>query len=282
MVQWLNSDGQFFVTETFQTENFPYADVPVNGLVVDLSEEHETCGWIHLYQSGQYISEIICVNPVNGNATKCYDQGGSYGYTSTTLGSPDGKYIYGLTSTGYVIKYYVPDVTPSPIVVPRCPYYRYAVKPNWGNYYTPNSAWFSYDHSRIFLNNGLTLSASSDQTEDLQEHGSFNGSFSSQNIYWVDQDAKLTTHEVVTLQRIYDYEESMYKLVVLKYAWPFLEAMSSHIDIPVPTSPAGLKVNTYGVGSQVYFGTSSSMIMAVVNYTMDNYIHAPGIAYITL
>ena len=63
------------VAGSIVTQNFPYADVPVSGLVVDLTAEHETCGWIHLYQSGQYISEIVCVNPTNGNATKCYDQG---------------------------------------------------------------------------------------------------------------------------------------------------------------------------------------------------------------
>ncbi|XP_065197888.1 uncharacterized protein LOC135829407 [Sycon ciliatum] len=267
------------VAETLQTENFPYADVPVDGLVVDLTEEHETCAWIHFRQGGGYVGEIVCVNPVNGNATKCY-QAGAYGYTTTTLGTSDGKCVYGLTSSGYIAKYRVPDVTRSPIATPRCPYFLRSVVPNWGNYYTPNSAWFSYDNSRIFLNNGLTLSASSDQTEDLQEHGAFNGSFYEQYIYWVDQDRKLTTHPVVALQRIYARGE--FKLHVIKYSWPYLKAMGSPIDIPVPTSPADLKVATHGFGSQVYFGTSSSTVMAVVNYTMDDLIHAPGVAYINL
>lgn len=59
---------------TSETLDFPYADTPLSGLVADLSSEHESCGWIHSYNSGEYVSKIVCVNPSSGNVTECNDQ----------------------------------------------------------------------------------------------------------------------------------------------------------------------------------------------------------------
>ena len=57
------------------------------------------------------------------------------------------------------------------LVLFRCPSYEYYRKPNWGSFQQPSAAWFSYDDSRIFLNNGLTLTVSSEQNLDLQVSG---------------------------------------------------------------------------------------------------------------
>ena len=61
-------------TSVAKTLDFPYADTPLSGLVADLSNEHESCGWIHTYNSGTYQSRIICVNPTSANVSSCYDQ----------------------------------------------------------------------------------------------------------------------------------------------------------------------------------------------------------------
>lgn len=75
--------------------------------------------------------------------------------------------VYGLTANGYIVKYIVNNVTPAP-KVPICPYYQYYRRPNWGSYSYPTAAWFSYDHTRIFFNNGLTLTSSTNEADDLQ------------------------------------------------------------------------------------------------------------------
>ena len=46
---------------------------------------------------------------------------------------------------------------------------------DFGTYYYGRRLWFSYDGSRIFLENGLTLTASDDQ-QDMKAHGDFNAS----------------------------------------------------------------------------------------------------------
>ena len=101
----------------------------------------------------------------------------------------------------------------------------------------------------------------------LQEHGAFNGSFAQQYLYWITQDVQ-PPHDVVALRR--SYYEGTYQLLATTYSWPYLEG-EKDLEIPVPTTPVGLKVST-NTGAQVYYNpTKNTELYLIVNYTNGQY-----------
>ncbi len=77
-----------------------------------------------------------------------------------------------------------------------------------------NHIWYSYDGSRIFLDNGLTLTASSTPQTDMQVHGDFNSSYTKYQYNWFSQSGN-SPYLIAGLRS--DLNDT-----VLYYTWPHL------------------------------------------------------------
>ena len=128
--------------------------------------------------------------------------------------------------------------------------------------------WYSYDGSRIFLDNGLTLTASSDSDTDMEVHGDFNSSYAQYSYTWFAQSgnfpyliAGLRTYISGTLNF---------------YSWPYLQPNGTR-PIPLPTK------NAIGIykSEQVHYCLENSVLVFSV-YELLNGVFETGIAYIDI
>ncbi|CAH1265027.1 Hypp3109 [Branchiostoma lanceolatum] len=99
--------------------------------------------------------------------------------------------------------------------------------PNFGDYYYGRHWWFSYDGSRAFLDNGMTLTASDDQKTDMEVHGYFNASTGNNPHIWFSQ-ASNDQYYVAGLKP--DTTD------ITLYTWPYLMPTQT-LPFPVPNDP---------------------------------------------
>lgn len=99
--------------------------------------------------------------------------------------------------------------------------------PDFGIDFFGDHLWFSYDGSRIFLANGLTLT-SSDGNFDMTPHGDFNSSYRTYEYSYFSQS--LNSPNVIAGIRS-DQNHTVYF-----YSWPYLLPIQSK---PVPFPPEG-------------------------------------------
>ncbi|XP_066283773.1 uncharacterized protein [Branchiostoma lanceolatum] len=99
--------------------------------------------------------------------------------------------------------------------------------PNFGDYYYGRHWWFSYDGSRAFLDNGMTLTASDDQKTDMEVHGYFNASTGNNPHIWFSQ-ASNDQYYVAGLKP--DTSD------ITLYTWPYLMPTQT-LPFPVPDDP---------------------------------------------
>ena len=137
--------------------------------------------------------------------------------------------------------------------------------PNFGQYSYGQHIWYSYDGSRIFLDNGLTLTASADPQTDMTPHGDFDSSYGEYNYNWFAQSidspytiAGLRSDQNVTLNL---------------YSWPYLTANGTRA-IPLPKNATGIYEN-----EQVQYCLDS--ILVFTTYSMPGGVLETGIAYVS-
>ena len=139
--------------------------------------------------------------------------------------------------------------------------------PNPGMYKYGNHAWFSYDGSRMFLDNGLTLSAS-----NLQANGSFdsNSSHKAYQYKWFSQFSSVNSHEVIGLRS--DMPNKVYY-----YSWPYLNL--TRVDT-LPTECPTVKtegiVDTYSIHA-----CDVDLVYAIVTYKTKSG-EKTGVAYMNM
>ena len=86
--------------------------------------------------------------------------------------------------------------------------------------------WFSYDGSRIFLSNGMTLYASDDDN-DMQHHGDFNASYKEYYYKYFSQSS-IPPYNIAAIRT--DHSSTIYY-----YSWPYLMPIAnSTAYIPIP------------------------------------------------
>lgn len=87
--------------------------------------------------------------------------------------------------------------------------------------------WFSYDGSRIFLDTGLTLTSSNDDS-DMQPHGDFNSSHGMYEYLYFSQSSK-SPYNIVGIRK--DLNDTIFY-----YSWQYLNFVNSE---PIPPPPQG-------------------------------------------
>lgn len=92
--------------------------------------------------------------------------------------------------------------------------------------FNSDQLWFSYDGSRIFLNNGMTLFASDDD-KDMQPHGDFNASYREYYYNYFSQSS-LPPYDIAGIR-------SDLNSTIHYYSWPYLMSVAdSTAAIPIP------------------------------------------------
>ena len=92
--------------------------------------------------------------------------------------------------------------------------------------YDASQLWFSYDGSRIFLNNGMTLYASNDDN-DMNPHGDFNASYE-QYYYNYFSQSSIPPYNIAGIRT--DINTTIHY-----YGWPYLmPVVDSAKSIPIP------------------------------------------------
>ena len=100
------------------------------------------------------------------------------------------------------------------------------VSDNTGDGFNGDRLWFSYDGSRIFLNNGMTLFASDDDN-DMQPHGDFNASYE-QYYYNYFSQSSIPPYDIAAIRT--DLNSTIHY-----YSWPYLMPIAnSTASIPIP------------------------------------------------
>ncbi|XP_065197917.1 uncharacterized protein LOC135829439 [Sycon ciliatum] len=262
------------------TRDFPFPNVTmgVHGLAVDLTSEHTTCAWLAYSDNNTYQNAIVCADDVHDTPLVCSNPGIGSLIVSYAIWKDDGS-IYELTPLGYIVKHRISSRIPSPFI-PRCAEYVRTKYMNYGAFYAPSRAWLSYDQTRIFLSNGLTVATSSDLNIDLQIGRALNGTWESLFIHWMDQEKKDPYHEILAMQRIPDPSSwQQWRLVINRFSWPYLRAEAEPVSIPTPTN---LGINPFAFGGQIHFHGGPKAAIAIVNYSDSNGLYTPGIAYIKL
>ena len=113
--------------------------------------------------------------------------------------------------------------------------------------------WFSYDGSRIFLDGGLTLTSSSDDS-DMEPHGDFNSSYNTYRYSYFSQTSKFPYY-IAGIRT--DVKER-----VFYYDWPYLNPIRSE-TIPVP--PQGQIISAEEVHICDEIGTT----FVIVKYSLS-------------
>ena len=130
--------------------------------------------------------------------------------------------------------------------------------------------WYSYDSSRIFLDHGLTLTASSDPQTDMQVHGDFNSSHWGYSYTWFAQSG-ISPYHVAGLRT--DLPDT-----VNFYSWPYLQPIGTR-PIPLPTKNA---TRIYG-SEQVHYCLEESVLVFCIYELLDGRgVFETGIAYVTV
>lgn len=129
-------------------------------------------------------------------------------------------------------------------------------------------AWFSYDGSRIFLDNGLTLKESDDVTQDMKINGNFNNKSEDQYI-WFSQPADTEHHMIAALKK--DIPETLFL-----YESPSLKLQKS-IKIPMPPKAKSIEPQ-----SVYYCSGYNGLVLVFAQFTLDSGKRETGVAYINL
>ena len=128
--------------------------------------------------------------------------------------------------------------------------------PDFGTYNYGRHLWFSYDGTRIFLENGLTLGASDDNS-DMKPRGDFNSSYETYQYSYFSQSIK-NPYVIAAIRS--DTNNTIYY-----YTWPYLTPISSKTTV-IPTPPQG-KVNG---AQEVHICDNLDTTYAVVKYTFSD------------
>jgi len=130
--------------------------------------------------------------------------------------------------------------------------------------------WYSYDSSRIFLDNGLTLTASSDPQTDMQVHGDFNSSYGGYSYTWFAQSSISPYHVAGLRTNLPD--------TVNFYSWPYLQPIGSR-PIPLPAKNATRIYES----EQVHYCLEESVLVFCIYELLDGHgVFETGIAYVTV
>ncbi|XP_078597195.1 uncharacterized protein LOC144873572 [Branchiostoma floridae x Branchiostoma japonicum] len=132
--------------------------------------------------------------------------------------------------------------------------------PNFGDYSYGRHWWFSYDGSRAFLDNGMTLTASDDQHTDMEVHGFFNASTEDNPHIWFSQSSQIL-HYIAGLKP--DTSD------VILYTWPYLIPTRT-LPFPVPDDPKATNPQPL----QVHYADDGRL------YTVGKYGVMWGLGYI--
>ena len=150
---------------------------------------------------------------------------------------------------------------------PDCPAFLRSYRPSWGVYGTPTKAWSSVDGSRIFLDNGLTLTASEDENLDMRERGSFDGTFTKQSIESVTQ-VEVEPYIVYAYHGLIESSllwENVEPGFVASYSYPFLERIAL-IEVPAPNS-SYVVTGEKSPEAFVRLSRNDQSLFVVTNYT---------------
>lgn len=197
---------------------------------------------------------IQCLNMDNGATCTCNNDvyAGGLGFADTAKNwvyvidqelSPQSMHKYNLSSgqsTG---------------AKTRCLEYLHD-NPDFGTYNYGQHLWFSYDGSRIFLENGLTLSASDDNL-DMKPHGDFNSSYETYQYSYFSQSTK--NPNIIAGIRS-DANNTVYY-----YTWPYLSLITSKTTV-IPAPPHA-KANG---AQEVHICDDLETTYAVVKYIFSN------------
>ncbi len=99
---------------------------------------------------------------------------------------------------------------------------------DFGTYDYGQHLWFSYDGNRIFLDNGLTLT-SSDDNSDMKPHGDFNSSYEMFYYSYFSQ-SNMFPYTIAGIRSNTNH-------TVHHYSWPYLQPLDSK-SIPAPSEDA--------------------------------------------
>ncbi len=164
--------------------------------------------------SEDWNNNIICLNMEDGNMTTCSSNidESSWAFTNLAKG-----WVYVGTDPQSMQKYKVSKNK-------QCLEYIHG-NPELGSKYDyTHYLWFSYDGSRIFLDNGLTLT-SSDDTSDMKPHGDFNSSYETFQYSYFSQSPNYP-YNIAGIRS--DINHTIYQ-----YSWPYLQPLGAE-SIPHP------------------------------------------------
>ena len=201
--------------------------------------------------SGQW-TNIQCLNMDSGATCTCDNQeyAGSLGFADTVK-----KWVYVIEAVDpqSLQKY---NVSRQSTAKTRCLEYLSDKSDVDTRYDYGQHLWFSYDGTRIFLENGLTLSASDDNL-DMRPHGDFNSSFATYQYSYFSQSFK----DPYVIAAIRSDANS----TIHYYTWPYLTPMSSKTTL-IPAPPQS-KVNG---AQEVHICDDLDTTYAVVKYTFSD------------
>ena len=198
---------------------------------------------------------IQCLNMDNGATCTCNNDiyAGGLGFVDTTK-----NWVYvidqGLDPQS-MHKYNVSSARQSTGAKTRCLEYLHD-NPDFGTYDYGQRLWFSYDGSQIFLENGLTLTASNDNL-DMKPGGNFNSSYETYQYSYFSQSYK--NPNVIAGIRS-DANNTIYY-----YTWPYLSPITSKTTV-IPAPPHG-KANG---AQEVHICDDLDITYAVVKYTFSD------------
>ena len=135
--------------------------------------------------------------------------------------------------------------------------------PDFGTYDYGQRLWFSYDGSRIFLESGLTLTASNDEL-DMKPHGDFNASYETYQYSYFSQSSEYP-NIIAGIRRDIN-------TTINYYSWPYLKPIESKTT-SIPTPPQG-KVNG---ATEVHVCGETGTTYAVVKYTFSDSTNKIGV-----
>ncbi len=139
--------------------------------------------------------------------------------------------------------------------------------PVFGEYDFGNHIWYSYDGSRIFLDNGLTLTASSTPQTDMQVHGDFNSSYTKYQYIWFSQSGNSPYLRAGLRSDLND--------TGLYYSWPHLQPSTTK-PIPLP------KKATQILESEQVHACYENSLFVFSTYEMTSGVNETGVAYMTI
>ena len=135
-------------------------------------------GIVFIWAAYDQWTNIACLDSKTGHYENCPQQ--TYAGARAFLDGT-GKSMYSLTQglSPQSIEKYVTNGT--------CLRHVYD-NPDFGTYSYGRHAWFSYDDSRMFLDNGRTLTVAPNQPTDMTIHGCINSSCMGDSYTWVNQE----------------------------------------------------------------------------------------------